>query len=236
MKVTTAQIGMPVNERPSIAAAALAVSNYGKVREKALSTGEVEAIREISRRLERLAAQFDDLMALNDKFMALQGFSVDFDPATDTVIFKVGDVERRVQLKRADPSVPIQMRRLTEGGAYLAGSEAATADEPQLRLELEAKLESFYQSAHRILKLFGTIPELSRIRCAPITRVRNNLIEHPPAEQFYSFGFGSTGPRVKPMHRGTPAWNDEGLIPNTGAFVSAIVDGIATAGSKGART
>jgi hypothetical protein len=57
--------------------------------------------------------------------------------------------------------------------------------------------------------------------------VRNNLIEHPDKQQlFYSFGFGSTGPRAMPIHKGEPEWNDDGLVPNTIAFVAAIVDNI----------
>ena len=118
------------------------------------------------------------------------------------------------------------IRHLTSGNAYHAGQvESADAEEQALRIELEEKLESYYQRAHRILKLLGHIPALAKIRCVPVTRVRNNLIEHPTDGALYSFGVGSTGPRVKPLRRGESLWNDEGLVRNTEDFVDAIVSG-----------
>lgn len=131
-------------------------------------------------------------------------------------------------MKRADPNVPLKMRRLTAGSAYHTGeSQPSDEEEQRLRLELEEKLESYYHSAHRVLKLFHGLPGLSNIRCVEVSRVRNNLIEHPAAGALYSFGVGSTGPRVKPMYRGASEFNDEGLVPNTRAFVDAIVAGCA---------
>jgi hypothetical protein len=61
------------------------------------------------------------------------------------------------------------------------------------------------------------------VKSEAVTQVRNNLVEHPNRGAFYSFGYGSTGPRVKPMHQGKQVWNDEGLVPNTRQFVDAIV-------------
>ena len=237
MKVTTATVGLAPVERPSFAAAASAARAYEASRKDTLSTPHQEALREIARRLDRLTVQFEDLMAVNEKLMTASGLSLQFDPSTDSITLRVGDVEQHIQLNRADPKVPIEMKSLTQGGAYLAGSgEDALAGDPELRLTLEIGLESFYQSAHRVLKLFGMIDELRRIRCLPVTQVRNNLIEHPEDDQFYSFGFGSTGPRVKPMHRGEPVWNDEGLLPNAAAFVTAIISGVSGATDESVRT
>lgn len=192
----------------------------------ALSPIQQTTLLEVARRLKRLSRQAAELVEINNKLGSQDALSVTFDPTTDTVVFAAAGVEQRLKLRRADPNVPIAMRNLTSGAAYVAG-EADAVDEEQetLRIELEEKVESYYQSAHRILKLFGTIPALATIRCEPISRVRNNLVEHPQEGALYSFGYGSTGPRVKPMHRGTPLWNDDGLVPNTEALLGAIETG-----------
>jgi hypothetical protein len=160
------------------------------------------------------------------RMWAKQGFKVDFDPATDTIVFSMGGTEQRLKLNRANPNVPIEMTGLSAISAYHAGtSQPSDEEEQRLRLELEEKLESYYQSAHRVLKLFVRVPDLAKIGCIAISRVRNELIEHTDEGALYSFGVGSSGPRVKPMHRDTPKFNDEGLVPNTRALVDAVVVG-----------
>lgn len=215
-------------ESPSLEPAINALKAYADQQSARLSNQEKETLLEVERRLQRLGVQAKELMDLNGAMWAATGFSTSFDAATDEIIISVGDHEQRIKLKRANPDVPISMKNLTTGGAYHAGSvDELGPEDPELRLELETKLESYYQSAHRILKLLGTIRSLPKIRCMAMTQVRNNLIEHPEEGALYSFGFGSTGPRVKPMHRGEPVWNDEGLVPNTRDFVEALVAGFA---------
>lgn len=215
-------------ETPTLAPAIHAVSAYAEEHRADLSPEDAQIILEIRRRLERIEGQASELVAINNRMWAKQGFKVDFDHTTDTVTFSVGGVEQHLKLNRADPNVPIQMRGLTSGTAYHAGtSQPADEEEQKHRVELEEKLESYYQSAHRVLKLLGRVSSLPKIRCVPISRVRNELIEHTDDGALYSFGVGSTGPRVKPMHRGVPKFNDEGLVPNTRAFVDAIIAGCA---------
>lgn len=217
-----------IAETPTLMPAIQAVTEYAKRHQGELSLEHAQILLEIRRRFERLAAQAAGLIDINNRMCVKQGFKVDFDPSTDTIIVSIGDVEQRLTLKRADPNVPIQMKGLTAGSGYHAGtSEPSDEEEQRLRLELEEKLESYYQSAHRVLKLFGRVPGLAKVRGVAISRVRNELIEHPNDGALYSFGAGSTGPRVKPMHRGAPKFNDEGLVPNTQAFVDAIVTGCA---------
>lgn len=215
-----------VAEIPTLGPAIQAVSEYAERRHADLTPEHAQILLEIRRRLERLGAQAAELIDINNRMWAKQGFKVDFDPATDTIVFSVGGTEQRLKLNRADPNVPIQMTSLTAGSAYHAGtSQPSDEEEQRLRVELEEKLESYYQSAHRVLKLFGRVPGLAKIKCVAISRVRNELVEHPDDCALYSFGAGSTGPRMKPMHRSTPKFNDEGLVPNTRAFVDAIVAG-----------
>jgi hypothetical protein len=215
-----------IAETPTLAPAIQAVAQFAERHQSDLSPQSAQVLLEIKRRLERLGVQAAELIGINNRIWAKQGFKVDFDSASDPVVFSVEGVEQRLKLKRADPNVPIQMSRLTAGSAYHAGtSHPSDEEEQRLRLELEEKLESYYQSAHRVLKLFGRVPGLAKVKCVAISRVRNELIEHPHDGALYSFGTGSTGPRVRPMHRGAPKFNDEGLVPNTRSFVDAIVAG-----------
>lgn len=91
-----------------------------------------------------------------------------------------------------------------------------------LRLEMEGLLESYYHSAHRVLKLVKTLPRLRKFDCAEINRTRNNLVEHAKGTEPYSFGYGSYGPVVRPVHTPGPEWIDAGLLPNTKAFITAL--------------
>lgn len=193
-----------------------------------LPHSQVQALREIKRRLERQEVQLRKLTKINDVLSSKNGIKVSFDQENDIVTFTVGDVHQQLKLNRADPNIPIAMDSLTSGTAYHAESTSPDEEEQTLRDELEGELENYYQSAHKVLKLLGTIPELSKIRCEPISRVRNNLIEHTKEGASYTFGVGSTGPRVKPMYEGELVFNDEGLFPNTQAYVTAIVSGCNT--------
>lgn len=211
---------------PVLAPAIQAVSGYVERRRTDLLPEQVEILLEIRRRLERLEAQAHKLIGINNRMSEKKRFNVDFNSSTDTIIISVGGKEQLLKLNRADPNVPMQMRELVSGSAYHAGiSQTSDEEEQSLQAELEENLESYYQSAHRVLKLFGRVSCLPKIKCVAISRVRNELIEHPDDGALYSFGIGSTGPRVKPMHRGTSKFNDEGLVPNTQDFVDAIVAG-----------
>lgn len=221
-----------VAESPNILPAIQAVTDYAERDQENLTPEHAQILLEIRRRLERLQAQAAELIDINNRLWAKQGLDVRFDSDTDSIVFSFGGQEQRLKLNRADPDVPIQMRGLTAGSAYHAGiSEPADEEEARLGVELAEKVETYYQSAHRVLKLFGRVPELAKVKCVAISRVRNELIEHPEDGALYSFGAGSSGPRVKPMHRGTPKFNDEGLVPNTRAFVDAIVMGCAAGAS-----
>ena len=209
--------------KPTLSPAIQAVTEYVEKQRDNLSREHVEIMHEIRRRLEKLEAQAAELININNRLLKKQGINVDFDSTTDTITFSVGGMNLQHKLNRAEPDIPMKVTGLLSGSAYHAGTLHATNEEEHnLQIELEEKLESYYQSAHRVLKLFGRMSCLSKIRCVAISRVRNELIEHPDDGALYTFGVGSSGPRVKPMHRGAPKFNDEGLVPNTLAFVEAI--------------
>jgi len=212
---------------PTLVPAIQAVSNYIEKQRANLSDKQLKIMLEICRRLERLELQAADLIVINKLLCEKQGSNIDFDSSTDTITFSVGGESLSLKLKRANPDVPITMLgEQSSISAYNAGtSQTADEEEQNLRIELEEKLESYYQSAHRILKLFGRMSCLPKIKCDAISRVRNELIEHPEDGSLYSFGVGSKGPCVKPMHRGEPKFIDEGLVPNTQGFIDAIVAG-----------
>lgn len=206
----------------------MAVADYLERHKDTLAPDHAERLLESRRRLERLAVQAAELIDLNNRMCLRAPLAARLDRATDTLTLSVGGAEVKLRLNRADPNVPVEVRGEAFSSGYHAGRSVPRDEEEEaLRFELETKLESYYQSAHRVLKLFGRIPALAKIRCAAITLVRNNLIEHAEADDgsLYSFGASSAGPRVKPMHGGAPKFNDEGLVPNTRAFVAAIVSG-----------
>lgn len=210
-------------EIPTFKLAIESVSEFVGSHSSKLTPSQNKTLLEIKRRLERLDIQLRKLLEINEKLILKEDFKISFDQPNDTIVISMGGQEQRIKLKRADPNIPITLNNLTRGSAYQAGSASSRDDEEHaLRIELETELESYYQSAHKVLKLFGTIPEFTKIKSLSITRVRNNLIEHTKNGAVYSFGVGSTGPRVKPMYEGELVFNDEGLVPNTREFIDAI--------------
>src|SRR5262249_22268974 len=125
-----------IAETPTLVPAIQAVTGYAERNQGTLSPEHREILLEIRRRLERAGAQAAELIDINNRMWAKQGFNVEFDPSTDTIILSVGGMEQRLTLKRADPNVPIQMRRLTAGSGYHAGTSQPTdEDEQKLRFE-----------------------------------------------------------------------------------------------------
>ncbi len=205
-----------------------AVDRLAQLRETSSVPAQVQAVREIERRLRGLQSSYARLMSINAELMHKMPLKTTFDSASETYIASLGDQELRIKLNRADPQVPIQMKRLTEGVAYLAGSQHP-ADDPNvqaLRDEMEHLLEYYYYAAHRTLKLVQSLPKLKNFKAKEISIVRNKLIEHAEHGDLYSFGYGSTGPRIKPVGPATRQWNDEGLSTNTGRFLSALKDAL----------
>lgn len=213
---------------PEIQPAILAISSFAERHASDFSSDQQQTLLEVRRRLRRLEVLATELIEINNRLWSLSGLEVDFDPETETINMSFGGETRSLKINRADPNVPVKVDGQTSSSAYHAGAAGVlNEEEASLRLVLEEKLEGYYQSAHRVIKLLGTLPPFAKLRCLPITLVRNKLIEHPETGALYSFGFGSSGPRVKPMKRDSPSYNDEGLVPNTRAFVDAIVSACA---------
>jgi len=211
--------------RPSYSPALQALRNLKASRASIASRKEIETVDEVLQRLRRLDNQVGQLINTNNTFIEHRTPRTKFDTETDTYTVRVGGVEQKIKLKRADPNRPIQMRTLDVGGGYKAG-RAATEENEQSQTELmfEGILEDYYQNAHRVLKLVKTLPGLTNFVCREITIVRNKLVEHPEEGEPYSFGFGSTGPVVRPMHSPGREWIDAGLAPNTEVFVKALTN------------
>jgi hypothetical protein len=212
---------------PSHAPAIDALVQYREARQSSLSRAQCATLDEIARRLRRLDAQAARLIELNNRFTETEVPKVDFDPQTDTVAVRVGDVEIPLKLNRADPRKPISMETLTVGGAYTPeSSSGGDAADESARLIYEGLLEEYYYNAHRVLKLVKTLPGLRGFDARQITIVRNKLVEHPDEGEAYSFGFGSSGPVVRPMHGPDREWKDEGLVPNAESFISKLTSAL----------
>jgi len=215
-------------ETPDFTAAIAAVDRLAGSEKVGLSPRDVKTLGEVVRRLQRLAVEAARLTELNNRLVDSDAVSIDFDSESDTLVFRAGDAEMRLQLLRGEPDTPLRVSHLTNGGAYDAAHDAREPSaEAPVRRELETTVEAYYNSAHRVLKLLATVPSLTKISCRQVTIVRNKLVEHPDKGSIYSFGYGSSGPRIKPLQTRPVKWTDEGLVPNTRAFVNAIVAAVA---------
>ena len=211
---------MPTTFEDAVAAVERWTQSTGEV----LARADAAAAAEILRRVGRLRSTFTRLAEINTRLMATASISTSFDPDTDTFVARFGDGEMRVKLRRIDPGVPIGITKLTEGGSYVARPNDAVSAQAsdELKAEMEDLLESYYYNAHRVLKLVQGLPRMRNFKCKEVLIVRNKLIEHADHGDIYSFGWGSTGPRVKPMGRSGREWNDEGLFRNTESFLVAL--------------
>jgi len=190
-----------------------------------LLAADKETLDEVLRRLQRLNSQCGQLIKLNNTLIEQRAPQIRFDPDTDTVTYRMGELEERVRLNRADPKVPIGMGTVTVAGAYkpettVDQERSADVDE----LAFEGLLEDYYHNAHRILKLVKLLPGFKNFRCREITMVRNKLVEHPKQGEVYSFGWGSSGPVVRPLHQQDREWIDRGSVPNTEALLGKLVE------------
>jgi len=221
--------GEPVHaESPDFAAAIAAVDRLAESGEPPLGPRDIKTLGEVARRLQRLAADAVKLIELNNRLVDFDAISRDFDSDTDTLVFRAGEAAMAVQLIRGDPDTPLTVTHAVSGGAYDAAHDAREPSaQASVRRELETSVEAYYVSAHRVLKLLATVPGLKKMSCKEVIIVRNKLVEHPSRGGIYSFGYGSTGPRIKPMQTRPVEWNDDGLVPNTRAFVKTIEAAIA---------
>lgn len=121
----------------------------------------------------------------------------------------------RVAGKASSVNIPLGQREPTE------------KEDPAID-ELRRLTEVFYRNSHRLLKVLVQLPGLSKLRCREISIVRNQLMEHPEGQgtpvTLPSFGYGSAGPRIKPIQASDQAGihTDPGLFPNAKALYSAL--------------
>lgn len=104
---------------------------------------------------------------------------------------------------------------------------------PDLRpvaLELQIDATSFYERAHRLLKVLPRLPHLRLLESRPITIVRNHLVEHTDKKDgsgpLWSFGYGiAEGPRLKPIWNTPtpPTHQDQGYFLNRATLIHDLV-------------
>lgn len=206
------------------------ISSWASSRDAALTAAHKDVVNEIVRRIQRLHTDLNRLLTINAELCGMELSEVQFDPATDTLSIRVDDATNSLRLRRADPAVPIQMKQTVAVRAYHAGTSgpADSARSSELKSELEGLIEQYYYNAHRVLKLVRGLPSCRNFKSKEVTIVRNKLIEHSDHGDIYSFGFGTHGPVVRPIARPGRQWNDVGLVPNTEAFIAALVSQFAT--------
>jgi hypothetical protein len=202
-----------------------ALTAWNDVHSDRLSPNDIDTLREIERRIQRLQPALERLLQINAQLITDASPKVHLDQETDTISIQVGDQVHSLKLNRANPDTPVSLRSIATTGAYRAGGVRSndTATISHLKSELEGALEQYYYNAHRVLKLIQQLPGLRNFKCKEIIIVRNKLVEHADHGDIYSFGFGSAGPVVRPMVRPGRVWTDQGLLRNTEAFVNALL-------------
>lgn len=126
------------------------------------------------------------------------------------------------------------VRDVAAGSGRVRGSVPDERDPEVIETETDLYQDTltFYRHAHRICKILRQLPHLSSFDSREIAIVRNQLIEHPgdqrPTATLPSFGWGTAGPRLKPIRSGTDSreHNDEGLFHNASAFQEALEDAL----------
>lgn len=203
-----------------------AMNVWHNAKLSSLKPQDVGSYSEVIRRLERMAKQYDRLLAINEALIDNYCPQSQFDEDTNISLtdYKELGITTQMTLNRADPTVPIKVDSSSSIGAYHAGVKYPNESEDNalLKFELEELIETYYYSSHRVLHLVKKLPEMRNFKCKDISIVRNHLIEHANYGDPYTFGFGTSGPLVKPTGIGIRMWTDNGLIPNTCSFVDAL--------------
>lgn len=210
---------------PDVRSAYKAVVVYLDKHAGTMTMIQLEAASELKRRLKRLENDSNRLVKINNSLVDAELPRIRFDESTGTLTMSHKGATQSIRLNRANSDVPVKLVQSTSLGAYMAGAEPpadTTPESEELKLAMEQMLEHYYINAFRITKLVQIVTGRSKYHVPEITLVRNKLIEHAELGSIYSFGFGSNGPVVKPIHRGQSEWRDAGLIPNANALAESL--------------
>lgn len=131
-------------------------------------------------------------------------------------------------LFRKNPN-PVFKPLLTEG-AVVRGQpgDVREAHLSKIETRLYQNTVLFYRHAHRLVKALRGFPTLSKFTCKWVSIVRNQLIEHPEGQQpvttLPSFGWGTSGPRLKPVRAAGESRDlqDPGLFKNAQELREAL--------------
>lgn len=181
---------------------------------------------ELVHRLRKLEIQYNRLMKINDHLCKIELPKMDLDPDTGTITVVHKGHMTSYKFGRANPN--IAPKQISSGGmgAYKITEQDSASNHNNtdaLKQELEITLEPFYYNASKIVDNVRTITGAAKFNCHEITRVRNNLIEHPKPESPLSIGFSTNGPLVRPMDNRANDWIDAGLKLNTDVFIASLL-------------
>ncbi len=218
------ELNITVKIIPSYEEVITLLVEYFKSYENRLNGNQISSINEVKRRLSRLDKLSEELINLNNQLITTnEFFNLNFDPINGFIV-NIDGKEHLVKLKRKDPNVPIHMVGQVALSGYSANNkEIESEDDSEIKNEFEEKIESFYQTAHRVLKIVKILPGIVNFKCKEITITRNKLIEHTEERHIYSFGFGSYGPVLKPERpKNEDEFRDQGFTKNSQAFIDSL--------------
>ena len=204
-----------------------ATVQYGKDRGSEFDQDQMEISKELKRRIKRLENDYNRLMKINTLLCEAKLPKTHFDENIGEISISHKGTTLSLKVERANPSTPVTLLDCTSVGAYSTEGLDDNEDSDvvgELQMEMERILEHYYNSAFRITKILQEITRRKNYHCHEITIVRNKLIEHPEAGSIYSFGYGSSGPIIKPMFFDQKEWSDAGLVHNTAALVKSVLN------------
>jgi hypothetical protein len=208
---------------PDFSSALKKISEYEQSTQ--LSDGKKANLTDIKSRVQRLSAQVERLMTINNKMISAEGATLHFDSDTGRITFGWSGASVSFTINRADPNVPVKILGQTLSGGYDASKDDPRGDAnlEELRRRLEDEIEAFYAQAHRVQKRVQFFFKLKKCACKEIAIVRNHLLEHPINSVTNTFGYGTNGPILSLMMRGQSEFHDKGLLYNAKAFESFLV-------------
>ena len=200
-----------------------AVDAYAERYKALLSPEATSAIAEVRVRLIRLDRQYCRLLELNQTLRVGNAMTIKYDECANT--FEVDSGGGRKQTFQI-PGVSglLELVGHTDIATFNAGAPVMRLgpEHAALCMELEALLEAYYYSAHRLTGLVRKLPNQRRFSCMEMIIVRNKLLEHTNGEPSYNFGYGTGGPFVRPMRPIGSQLRDKGAVANTMAYIAML--------------
>lgn len=182
---------------------------------------EQDLLDELINKLSYLDEISKEIVDLVSHLPPLQNLEPD---ESDIIIF----MGMPLQLKRADPNVPIKLDNATTALPPIISGGIYGQNTAKIEKSLKRKASEFYMIADRITHITDNLPRLSSFKCKQMRIIRNQLLEHPEGENslitYDSFSYSKNeGPYIKGLRKGKQVQHmDQGFKNNSEEFISSF--------------